>query len=139
MPRLQALVLADNIYQDARSGKKVIAGTFNHIFAKEVGEGIAFGRNAHAYICLTDIRGDCQLTLRYVDLHDETPLMATSFTVHGDDPLKSLELLMEMPPLPLPHEGVYALEILNGDNGLGSLRIAVSLMPGESEGADEKE
>ena len=31
-PLLQALILADHVYQDAQTGKKVIAGTFNQLF-----------------------------------------------------------------------------------------------------------
>jgi hypothetical protein len=74
--------------------------------------------------------------LRYVDLRDESPLFETRFPVNSDDPLASVELVLQVPPFPLPHAGVYAFEVLNEDNPIGSLRITVVLVP--EEGSEEE-
>ena len=56
-PVLQALVLADHVYQDKTTGKMVIAGTFNrlHVFRRDgsqrrcAGAGTDTGNRAMAY------------------------------------------------------------------------------------------
>ncbi len=35
------------------------------------------------------------------------------------------EMVVEVPPLPMPHEGVYALELYAAEERLGALRIPV--------------
>lgn len=124
-PVLQALVLADQIYADAGSGKKVIAGTFNQLRATQF--PAMFSRTTHAFICLTDIQGTVELVLRYVDLRTNEVLMESpGVSVSSDDPLKSVEIVAEVPPFPMPHEGTFAFELHAGGTLLGSLRILVS-------------
>lgn len=145
-PTLQALVLADNVYQDKVTGKIIIAGTFNRlIFTKPAESGSEKQSNAElnidgqrqmawhevhrsgspsVYISLTNARGSIPLELRYVDLLDNTVLFAVKFTVKFEDPLKTIEAIVPVPPLPTPHAGVYTLELLCGDEPLGAHRIA---------------
>lgn len=124
-PVLQALVLADQIYVDARTGKKVIAGTFNNLWAPSF--PAQFERTTYAFICLTGIRDTVELILRYVDLRSNEVLMETNpFSVSCDNPLKSVEILQPVPHFPMPHEGVYAFEVYAGAEMLGSLRISAS-------------
>ena len=58
-PVLQALVLADHVYVDAETGKKIIAGTFNELHAAEF--PTQFAHVTFAYLCLTDLRGEAEL------------------------------------------------------------------------------
>ena len=124
-PILQALVLADHVYTDKHSGKKVIAGTFNHLSASQF--PAQFSRSTWAFICLTDVQGKVEVNLRYVDLSTNELLMETkAITVTSRDPLASPELMVEVPPFPMPHEGVYAFEVHVGGEMLGSVRVQVS-------------
>jgi len=122
-PVLQALVLADYVYQDAKTGKKVIAGTFNRLTSLQF--PCVFSRPTWAYVCLTGIRDKTPLSLQYVDLQDNRVLMKFDLQVEADDPLRSIELIFEVPQFPMPHEGVYAFEILHDGTQLGSVRILV--------------
>jgi len=131
-PVLQALVLADHIYVDSQTNKKVIAGTFNRIWAKE------FPAQHHAptwaFLCLTDVQRDCEITLRYVDLKDQMVLLeAAPLTLKSDDRLASDELVVQVPPFPMPHAGVYAFEVYADDELIGSLRISVNGKKTETE------
>lgn len=125
-PVLQAIVLADHIYTDAVTGKKVIAGTFNALQPNEIPS--QFNRSTFAYLCLTDVKGATELELRYVDLQSNEMLIGLQgVRVHANSPLDSVELVIEVPPFPIPHEGVYAFEAHADDVLIGALRITVML------------
>ena len=70
----------------------------------------------------------------YVDLANNDVLMELSgFEVEADDPLDTVELVVELTELPMPHEGVYAFEVHAGDEMIGALRIFVSHRDEEGE------
>lgn len=124
IPTLQALVLADQIYVDTRTGKKVIAGTFSCLWAREF--PTKYHAPTWAFVCLTNVQGDCTLTLRYVDLATNSVLLeGAPACITSEDRLATQELVIEVPTFPMPHAGVYAFEVYAGDNLLGSLRIMV--------------
>lgn len=136
-PVLQALVLAEKVYED-KSGKKIIAGTFNEVHYGKIAtpEGIAGeakgpvripgGTNSGCpwvYINLTEIHGQASFKLQYVDLRHHTVLMSTAFAVKCGSPLANAEVVIPLPELPTPHPGTYALELLSEDHPLGALRV----------------
>lgn len=130
-PTLQALVLADRVYQDATTGNKVIAGTFNALWAKTL--PTLFGRETWAYISLTNLHGKTAVQLRYVDLSNNSVLMETNeIPVDSDDRLRTVELVLPIPPFPMPHVGVFAFEVYAGDDLIGSHRISVGQRDPES-------
>ncbi len=123
-PVLQALVLADHIYVDAHTGKKIIAGTFNELHTVEF--PAQFAHCTYAYLCLTDLRAETSLDLKYVDLDTGEVLMQLEdVRVEADSPLDSTELIVEVPEFPMPHAGVFALEVHASGGLLGFLRITV--------------
>ena len=141
-PVLQALLLADRVYEDKTTGKKVIAGTFNRLWFSKQGsqkprevetdgvkrQVIPGGMHAGspcAFISLTDIRGPISCVLRYIDLEDNQLLLETAFQLRCDDPLQTVEVAIQMPPLPTKKAGIHALELLCNDDPIGSLRITV--------------
>jgi hypothetical protein len=129
-PILQALVLADHIYVDAETGKKIIAGTFNELCAAEF--PTQFAHVTFAYLCLTDLRGEAELDLRYVDLSDGEILMQLEgVRVAAPSPLESTELILEVPEFPMPGPGSFALEVHCAGELLGFLRINVREADGD--------
>jgi hypothetical protein len=153
-PVLQALIVADRVYRDAGSGKHIIAGTFNRVLIvrnpsppKEQQQGEATklygGLNSgspYAFISLTDVRGDTKLTLRYVDLQDNNALFQGEASVNAKSPLDTVEIVLPLPMLPMPHPGVYALELLCNEEPIGSLRImAVETAAPDSEKNNESQ
>ena len=129
-PVLQALVLADQVYVDALTGKKIVAGIFNQLRARKF--PARFARQTYAFICLTEVQGRVQLSLRYVDLTDNSVLLQTEFAVQSENPLQSVEVIIQVPPFPMPHPGVYAFEVLCENEPLGALRVNVTQMPAET-------
>jgi len=140
-PILQALLLADRVYEDKTTGKRVIAGTFNQLtlipgalrpqeievdgVKRAMIPGGLHAGSPYAFVSLTEIHGTISCVLRYVDLQDNKVLMETEFQVSCDDPLHTVEAVLPMPPLPADKAGIHALELLCDDEPLGSLRIIV--------------
>jgi hypothetical protein len=143
-PILQSLVLADHIYIDAKTGKKIIAGTFNHLAAPEFPS--FFGRTTYAFISMTEVHGNTPVTLKYTDLsNSETLLEIRDLPMEApNDPLATVEMVVELPRFPMPHEGIFAFEVYAHEEQIGSLRIQVSLskdevLADESDDEDEPE
>lgn len=130
-PVLQALVLADQVYRDATTGKMIIAGTFRQLWAREFPS--KFGRETFAYICLTDLNGTAKLELRYLNLKTMEVHLKTGFEVSCDDPLSTIEFALPVPPFPMPCAGTFAFELHWDGEILGSLRIQVGKLE-ESKG-----
>ncbi|MGH7174241.1 MAG: DUF6941 family protein [Gemmataceae bacterium] len=138
-PIIQALLLADNVYTDAETGKRVIAGVFDSIILPEIpGQ---FPHVSCVYVSLTAVRGDIDVMLRYVDLDADEVLMEHGPTkLSSDDPVASLDFSAPMSPLPVPHEGVFALEVHVSDELIGMLRITAAQTEDENdEEGDENE
>lgn len=170
-PVLQALLVADQIYQDQSTGKFVICGIFGTIFylpqdgdtssesspnqpaAGSGGNAPRGGSDSghpgspplasqqmslnrliragspSAYVSLTEIHGLRAFELRYVDLNENTVLFTFEFQVDCRNPLETVQLTLPLPVLPVPHEGVFALELLCEGELLGSHRILTKRQP----------
>jgi hypothetical protein len=68
--------------------------------------------------------------LRYVDLNENAELFSTHFGVECRDPLETIQISLPLPPLPVPHEGVFALELLCDGELLGTHRVLTKRQPG---------
>lgn len=79
----------------------------------------------YAYFSLTELLGRKTFELRYVDLHDNRSLFQAEVPIECDDPLKTIEISLPLPRLPLTalEERAYALEILCEGQLLGSHRV----------------
>lgn len=124
-PKLQAIVLADRIYTEQHTGKKIIAGTFNTLSSPEF--PCDYHTTTFAYICATNVRGRAPMHLRYVDLKtNEILFRSGQFELSSKDPLASIELIVEVPPFPMPHPGVFVFEVVSREEPIGSYRILVN-------------
>lgn len=145
-PVLQALVLAERVYQDV-SGKKIIAGTFNRVSVRSRGAlveeqtapdgkvtkfvaGGMHGGSPYAYISLTDVVDGTSLVLQFVDLNRNRVLLETRFEIaNHHDRLATIELVVPLPLLPIPQPGTYAFEVVCEGDILGSHRIVAVKHP----------
>jgi hypothetical protein len=137
-PVLQALVLAERVYED-RSGKKIIAGTFNRVkfstrpLVREIENpdgtkrtivpGGMHGGSPYAYMSLTDVCDGTTLHLHFVNLTKNEVLFANAVCISNSDRLATIELVVALPPLPIKTEGTYAFEVVCDEEILGSCRI----------------
>ncbi len=56
-------------------------------------------------------------------------MVRVELSVKANSPLDTIELMVQLPVLPTPHPGTYALELLSGDEMLGWHRITVTEVP----------
>jgi hypothetical protein len=137
-PVLQALVVADHVYED-RAGKKIIAGTFNTFGfrtklphqdvqrpgaeKKKIRLGDTRPGSPFAYVSLTDACEGAVLTIQFVDLTRNAVLFGNEVTITKVERLSAIELVLPLPELPICAEGIYALEVVCEGEILGSYRI----------------
>lgn len=121
-PVLQALLLADHIYTDQSTNKRIICGTFSKIFCLRFPALTSF--SCYAFVLLVDVIGDIEMQLRLVSLNDNEILMESNKArIKSDDPLTPLDVVFQIPPLPLPHEGIYSFECWTDDVMIGAVRL----------------
>ena len=154
-PKLQSLILANQVFQDKLSNNFVIAGTFNTLRVRQnqpvqcaspaekavqpQRKSISVLRSAGnpwLFFSVTDIVGTVQCSIRYVYLKDYQVLFSTEFTIASEDRLATLESRLELPLLPIVGLGQYSLEFLAHDEMIGSLRIIA--VPDEGETGEAK-
>ncbi len=142
-PVLQALVLAERIYED-RSGKKIIAGTFNRVVIAPISEAeqkhpdgskrslIRGGTDPgcpSAYISLTDVVDGTKISLQFVDISRNKILFGTSFVIKPKDRLATTEIVAPLPPfrrfINKKQAGTFSFEVIWEGEILGSHRILV--------------
>lgn len=146
-PVLQALLLAEHVYNDQGTGKKVIAGTFNRfkiqppfvVDQEKKADGtievpmsaVLRAGNPFAYINLTEVRGRIDIIFRLVHLEsNEVVFESSPITIESDDPLGTTELVF--PVLDLPRKpGNYAFELLWENEIIGAHRIKVEQIMNE--------
>ena len=144
-PVLQALVLAERIYEDVLSRKKVIAGTFNEILLQkfEPQEANAEdGSKQHilptvpggsdmgspmAYISLTDVLNGTKISLQVVNVTKNDVLFNIDVQIRVQDRLATVEIVVPLPPIRLfvAAAGTFSLDVVCNGEILGSHRLVV--------------
>lgn len=133
-PVLQAMVLADHVYQDRVTGKFIIAGTFSSVWFGRVAPDpsgqttgpVSKSGSPHLYIALVEMHGDVPLNLKFLDLSDSSVLFEGQLVLSSNDPIAVSEYAIPLPPLPTSRPGHYSLDLLYDGEILGSWRVSVS-------------
>lgn len=153
-PVLQAMVLADHVYQDRMTGKFIIAGTFSAIIrqnppnlqtdsAGEILHPIPIGAMASAgspylYLALVEVIGQVPLILKFIDLADASLLFEANIIVGSTDPLLVAEYVIPMPQLPIAKSGNFSLDLLHDNEILGSWRVFSKIVDNPSNQSGEQ-
>jgi hypothetical protein len=122
-PILQAVVLADRVYQDRETGKHVVAGTFNEVTAHEF--PCEYAVPVQLYCVLTGVSEPLSIAMRFVATDDHVVMRSSAVTIRCSDPLETIELALPVPSLVLPAAGWYRLEVLLDDTPRGFSRLHV--------------
>lgn len=156
-PVLQALILAERIYEDRSSGRKIIAGTITELglipLAHTKGETAAvslpdgttknirlirggIAGSPSVYISLTGVFDGTILGLQFVSLSKNKVLFGTDITLKCEDRLETIELALSLPELNLPGPGIYAFEVICEGEIIGSARIVAKDLAEYEKGSD---
>lgn len=137
-PVLQALVLAEHVYQDV-TGKMIIAGTFNTIMftCQDLSRCIKDGNgethmlmpggmqsgSPYAYVSLTDVCDGTELKFQFVNLSKNCVLLESDMVLKPGSRLATVEFALPLPKLEVREAGLYSFEILCEGAILGAHRI----------------
>ena len=141
-PIIQALVLAERIYTD-KSEKKIIAGTFNRIvISKRVVETHKLEDGSQrlvmpggtdpgcpsAYLSLTDVVNNTDISLQIVNVSKNRVLFGTALTIECHDWLATIEIIIPLPPFRtfLNEPGTFSFDVVWKGEILGSHRVIVT-------------
>ena len=119
--RVNALLLADHIYRDAGTGKFVIAGTFHDMHVERC--PTTFGRSVGLFVSLSGVEHELQLGVEVLSPASEVVLTRAPLTVPQGD---TLDLGVELPPMPLPAPGRYRIRVTGDGATLSELGLTVS-------------
>jgi len=129
-PVLQALVLADHIYTDEGSSKRIICGTFSKISCLSF--PAIYNQTTWVFVLLVDVTGEINLQFRFVSLaNDEILMQSSPIKIQALDKLTPLDIAIQIPPFPLPRAGIYSFECYADGTMIGSVRLNVELLKQE--------
>lgn len=144
-PVLQAILLADHVYED-KTGKKIICGTFNRVWLNRKGKPVqdhptdSARKIVHggtdpgcpwAYISLTDVVREIDVTLRFMNVSTNSVLLETVIKIKCNDPLETIEIALPLPRLMaiVNEPGTFSLELLWDGEIVGSHRVVAQDVP----------
>ena len=167
-PVLQALVLADHVYKemfhredghcrhvqsavrcqgkDAGAKKNLLLSKASKLSAQQPSgprklkrhEVSRVGSTA-AYISLTEVRGTVPLELRDAYLANNRMVLRVEFSVRSGDPLSTVEAITPSPRCSCRTLASFSLlQLLSGDEPVGSHRVMVLCLPGICRGTRDR-
>ena len=119
-PQARTIILADQVYRDAETGKCIIAGTFNRI---EADRFPATHPSAALYLNLTDFVGKVEVKIRIVRDATGEALAEKAFPVESKDRLAACEVTVRLANLTFEKPGKYSIEVHCEDEYLGRLPL----------------
>ena len=125
-PSLQSLWLVDNATRDEDTGKVDVVGMFDQIEVEEPSR--EFTTQAYLFCALRGTHGPLSVNLRYKDLEDESVLLDRPLRLDCDDPLRTVDVVIRLHRIPVPHAGIYAWELLWENEVIGSSRLTAVIL-----------
>jgi hypothetical protein len=122
-PVVQAVVMADHVYQDRDTGKYVVAGTFHQLRASAF--PCELTTPIHAFCVLTSVAAPIAVSMQLVSPDGNVVMSSSALTVTCLDPQQMIEFAFPVPSLQLPVPGWYRLVLLIDDTPRGSARLEV--------------
>lgn len=121
-PIAEALILCDEIINEAGTNKKSLIGTFNNIVAADF-------PTQHPKICvyaaMTNGQGQMSGELRCVRADDQQEIFKAAGTVQFTDPNQVVEMSFNFRNIVFERPGIYSFELLAGDELLLEKRLYV--------------
>lgn len=125
-PLLQAFLLADHVYADRATGKKIVAGIFQQVMSTGNHADLA---PSWVYACLTGVPPKFTVQLRLVDLstHEAVAESAVIDATHGLGRLAPHEIVLPIPRLQFGRSGVFDFELIIDGETLKGCRFEVKV------------
>lgn len=123
VPSLLSVLICDSVIVDAQSQKKTLVGLFDLIAVSQV----PFMQKVGFYAKLTDLEGTYTFGIRLVQLAEEEQLLieGTAGPYEVMDRLSSIEIALNLPPVPVPEYGRYEFQFFANDVYIGRATMNV--------------
>jgi hypothetical protein len=114
-PQVIAVLVCDQVIQDAYTGKKSFIGVFDNMMAPNVP---CICPELNVVVVLTGCRGTKKIILEMVVDTDagEKIVMGLEGNLQSDDPLKMVDLIFKLRQFPITDFGKYTLRVSAGDS-----------------------
>lgn len=128
VPTLMAGLLCDQIITEAGTNKKTLVGIFDTLHSP----ALPFKRQLWIYLRLTDAEGRYRFRIELVHLETEKPIFGVETNeVEAKNRLGFHEIVVELPPVPLPDQGTYEFQIYANDVYIGRILLKAELVKSE--------
>jgi hypothetical protein len=122
-PYALTVLLCDEVYRDAATGKAFILGAFTEVRAKQFP---AAHSKMVLYIELTGGRGSVELNLRLVDVNEERePLFNETGKLPFVDPRSIMAISFELQNVVFPGPGEYRFQVYCNNEPIMERRLLV--------------
>jgi hypothetical protein len=121
IPVVLAFLLCDKIVQEAGTGKKTIVGIFDRVWAESFPTVHGpFG----IYAKLADAAGAYDLKIDILHLESNEMIGQGGMkALAGDDPLAVVDLVLNLPGIPLPKQGTYEFQLSANGVWIGRTKL----------------
>lgn len=139
-PIVQSMLLAERVYRDESTKNFVICGvfdTYKSFVASDPGEAPSEQQSRekypkvgtpYLYICFTELYGETEVRIQYVNRKTQEVLREWTGKVHETDPLKSVALVLPLPYLDVERDGNFGFDVLCEGHLIGSLRVKTDVI-----------
>jgi len=125
-PVLLAINVCDTIIRDEHTKKVSLIGLFSAIHARTFP---AVHPSMCVYIALTNGHGTCKLDVRFNRASDNQIVADMQGEIEFEDPLKVIELNLELQSLTFEKPGEHNVEVLCDGQHIGSRKFFVNQIP----------
>ncbi len=127
VPKVNALLICDQVIVDKYTGKKTLVGIFENINAKKYP---VQHPSISVYASLTDAQGPYRIKVAIQDLQTGNELgEALIPEIHLNDRLATNEIIMNLQGLRFDHEGKYALNFSANDELIATKTFLLQRIP----------
>lgn len=122
--RLATALLADHVYQDAGTGKFILAGIFHQLNVVQL--PTLYQRTFGLFISLIGVQGVTPVTIEFARKGSQQPLLRThELEIRSEDPHLPIDFALEVPPIPIQEAGSHVLRIFAHQALLGELPLEI--------------
>ena len=129
LPKVDALVLFDQVSADPATRKVSCLGAFYNIFAKKFP---ATQPSLGVFASMTNLHGTINFKVAVCSATDESELAAAEGTITCNDPLASVDLPISFPPIAIPAAGAYFVRLSANGQMLQDRRFIATLSPAKA-------
>jgi hypothetical protein len=122
IPSVVAILVCDRIIVEEGTAKKSVIGIFTRVNAPR----LPFAWPLGFYAKMTDGEGEYKFRVAVVCANDNRPVAGLDLTpVNISDRLHSVELALNLPPVPFERAGRYEFQLYGNDVFLGHVTLDV--------------